>query len=95
MLMYDSNVLYDKNVCHEVLTVKICLLISALIEKINDFQSLSPREVPYGKAMYLHNGMFYHAMDPYYPRVSKQNVVSTCDSQQHRFPRWGGTPKIK
>lgn len=37
--------------------------------------------------MYLHNGMFYHAMDLYYPRVRKQNVATKCDSQRDR---WGG-----
>ena len=49
--------------------------------------------------MYLHNGMFYHAMDLYYPRVRKQNVVTKCDSQRDRLggcreggAREGGTP---
>lgn len=50
------------------------VLSKALIGKISDFQPLSLREVPYGKAMYLHNGMFYHAMDPYHPRVGDVRV---------------------
>lgn len=49
-------------------------LSRALIGKINNFQLLSPKEVPYGKTMYLHNGMFYHAMDLYYPRVGDVRV---------------------
>lgn len=83
--MYDNNVCYKSPNCE--------IFVTAFIGKISDFQPLSLREVPYGKAMYLHNGMFYHAMDPYHPRVRKHNVVSTCDSQQNRFPGWGGTPK--
>lgn len=52
------------------------LSCTGLTGKINEFQPLSPREVPHGKTMYLHNGMFYHAMDLYYPRVRKQNMYS-------------------
>lgn len=49
-------------------------LSKGLVGKINEFQPLSPREVPLGKTMYLHNGMFYHAMDPFHPRVGDVRV---------------------
>ncbi|XP_078342545.1 transmembrane protein 43-like isoform X1 [Oculina patagonica] len=58
----------------EFVKVGAFTLSKGLIGKINEFQPLSPREVPYGKTMYLHNGMFYHAMDPYYPRVGDVRV---------------------
>ena len=43
-----------------------------LVEKINEFHLLAPRDlVKRGRKMYIHDGMFYHAKDQFYPVVRK------------------------
>ena len=43
-----------------------------LVEKINEFHPLAPRDlVKRGRKMYIHDGMFYHAKDQFYPVVRK------------------------
>ncbi|XP_027052697.1 transmembrane protein 43-like, partial [Pocillopora damicornis] len=49
-------------------------LSKELIRKIDAFQPLSPREVPQGKMMNIHNGMFYHSTDPSHPIVGDVRV---------------------
>lgn len=54
--------------------VGVFSLSKGLIGKIDAFQPLSPQEVPQGKMMKIHNGMFYHSMDPFYHRVGDVRV---------------------
>ncbi|PFX18219.1 Transmembrane protein 43 [Stylophora pistillata] len=49
-------------------------LSRGLIGKIDVFQPLSPREVPHGKMISIHNGMFYHTMDQFHPKVGDVRV---------------------
>lgn len=62
-----GKILYlGSNIC----IMLFIFVLLGLIGKIDAFQPLSPQEVPQGKMMNIHNGMFYHSMDPFYPRVS-------------------------
>lgn len=49
-------------------------LSRGLIGKIDVFQPLSPREVPHGKMISIHNRMFYHTMDQFHPKVGDVRV---------------------
>lgn len=49
-------------------------LSRGLIGKIDVFQPLSPQEVPHGKMISIHNGMFYHTMDQFHPKVGDVRV---------------------
>ena len=63
-----------------------------LVEKINEFHPLAPRDlVKRGRKMYIHDGMFYHAKDQFYPvvrklkqpsqlRFSYKNALITCNT---------------
>ena len=63
-----------------------------LVEKINEFHLLAPRDlVKRGRKMYIHDGMFYHAKDQFYPvvrklkqpsqlRFSYKNALITCNT---------------
>ena len=63
-----------------------------LVEKINEFHLLAPRDlVKRGRKMYIHDGMFYHAKDQFYPVVRKlkqpsqltfsyKNALITCNT---------------
>lgn len=66
--------------------------LSGLVEKINEFHPLAPRDlVKRGRKMYIHDGMFYHAKDQFYPvvrklkqpsqlRFSYKNALITCNT---------------
>lgn len=58
--------------------ILVIFFLLGLFGKIDAFQPLSPQEVPQGKMMKIHNGMFYHSMDPFYHRVSRF-VLKSCD----------------
>ena len=66
-----------------------------LVEKINEFHPLAPRDlVKRGRKMYIHDGMFYHAKDQFYPVVRKlkqppQLRFSYKNNLQH-IVRWPG-----
>lgn len=69
--------------CHFLLTIFVFSLFFwlsfdlfhsflGLVEKINEFHPLAPRDlVKRGRKMYIHDGMFYHAKDQFYPVVRK------------------------
>lgn len=49
-------------------------LSKGLIGKIDAFQPLSPQEVPQGRMMYLHDGMFYLSENPIHPKEGDKRV---------------------
>lgn len=60
--------------CYYFILLTSFLFIShsllGLVEKINEFHPLAPRDlVKRGRKMYIHDGMFYHAKDQFYPVV--------------------------
>ena len=89
--------------CHFLLTIFVFSLFFwlsfdlfhsflGLVEKINEFHPLAPRDlVKRGRKMYIHDGMFYHAKDQFYPvvrklkqpsqlRFSYKNALITCNT---------------
>ncbi|CAH3181628.1 unnamed protein product [Porites evermanni] len=51
------------------------ILSKGLVEKINEFHPLAPRDlVKRGRKMYIHDGMFYHTKDQFYPAVGDVRV---------------------
>ena len=64
----------DNFFCYYFILLTSFLFIShsllGLVEKINEFHPLAPRDlVKRGRKMYIHDGMFYHAKDQFYPVV--------------------------
>lgn len=86
----------DNFFCYYFILLTSFLFIShsllGLVEKINEFHPLAPRDlVKRGRKMYIHNGMFYHAKDQFYPvvrklkqpsqlRFSYKNALITCNT---------------
>lgn len=82
--------------CYYFILLTSFLFIShsllGLVEKINEFHPLAPRDlVKRGRKMYIHDGMFYHAKDQFYPvvrklkqpsqlRFSYKNALITCNT---------------
>lgn len=82
--------------CYYFILLTFFLFIShsflGLVEKINEFHPLAPRDlVKRGRKMYIHDGMFYHAKDQFYPAVRKlkqpsqlrfsyKNALITCNT---------------
>lgn len=75
----------DNFFCYYFILLTSFLFISHslldLVEKINEFHPLAPRDlVKRGRKMYIHDGMFYHAKDQFYPVV--RNVKHAAISAQ-------------
>ena len=86
----------DNFFCYYFILLTSFLFIShsllGLVEKINEFHPLAPRDlVKRGRKMYIHDGMFYHAKDQFYPvvrklkqpsqlRFSYKNALITCNT---------------
>lgn len=86
----------DNFFCYYFILLTFFLFVShsflGLVEKINEFHPLAPRDlVKRGRKMYIHDGMFYHAKDQFYPAVRKlkqpsqlrfsyKNALITCNT---------------
>lgn len=93
----------DNFFCYYFILLTSFLFIShsllGLVEKINEFHPLAPRDlVKRGRKMYIHDGMFYHAKDQFYPvvriktqaAISAQVFIQECSHNLQHIVRWPG-----